>query len=56
VPLLGHELNPEPVEGVSMIAIDETVPEGVIRYDHGERQQVLGLEIVHYFPPEGVLQ
>lgn len=53
VPMLGHDLDPEPIEGGGMIAIDETMPEGVIRYDHGERQRALGLPIVHFYTPEG---
>ena len=52
VPMLGHDMNPEPIEGGGMIALDETMPAGVIRYDHGERQRALGLPIVHYFAAE----
>jgi hypothetical protein len=48
-----HDLNPDPVAGASMLALDESMAPGVIRYDHGERQRALSLQIVHYFEPEG---
>ena len=44
-----HDLNPDPVAGGSMLALDDTMQPGVIRYDHGERQRALDLQIVHYF-------
>lgn len=49
-----YDLNPDPVEGAPMsrLALDESMEPGVIRYDHGERQQALGLQIVHYFAAE----
>lgn len=47
-----HDLNPDPVAGGSMLALDDTMQPGVIRYDHGERQRALDLQIVHYFAAE----
>lgn len=47
-----HDLNPEPIPGGSMLALDDTMQPGVIRYDHGERQRALALPIVHYFAAE----
>lgn len=48
-----RDMNPEPIKGGGMLALDKTMPEGVIRYDHGERQRALGLPIVHFYTPEG---
>lgn len=31
-------------------AIDDTIPFQVVRYDHGERQRALGLD-VYFYPP-----
>lgn len=49
-----RDLNPDPVPGAPMsrLALDESMEPGVIRYDHGERQRALGLQIVHYFAAE----
>jgi len=49
-----RDLNPDPAEGAPMsrIALDESMEPGVIRYDHGERQRALDLQVVHYFKPE----
>jgi hypothetical protein len=47
-----HDLNPDPVAGADMLALDDSMEPGVIRYDHGERQRALDLQIVHYFAIE----
>lgn len=47
-----HDLDPDPVAGASMLALDESMEPGVVRYDHGERQRLLSLPIVHYFASE----
>lgn len=48
-----YDLDPVPSKSMrSMLALDDTMQPGVIRYDHGERQRAPGLPIVHYFADE----
>jgi hypothetical protein len=49
-----HDMDSEPIPGGDRIALDEAMASGVIRYDHGERQQALALPVVHYFAAQGV--